>query len=233
MFDKPSIGSQFEANLRTLDPACDGPPEPGERLSVTLGRRMKYPGNRGYVKYLVGLGYNPHIAGFLAANAVAIGQRRERGARMFSKVSAAFRFIATPARGKKAFLRNARILLAASEQTSLLRLLFPERPLLELDFWRTLRWTIDGDESARQRLTEIAGEVAHRVSVPPGRKITAASAAHEYILDYALTFLRRKYTRDPVESSYDDPLSQATQEEFGIRKFDPRPAYRRLLQKRI
>jgi len=51
------------------------------------------------VKYLVGLGYNPHIAGFLAANAVAIGQRRERVARMLSKVSAAFRFIATPGRG--------------------------------------------------------------------------------------------------------------------------------------
>ncbi len=51
--DSP-IKQMVAANLATLDPACDSPPRPDEPLNVTLGRRMKYPGDRGYVKFLTG-----------------------------------------------------------------------------------------------------------------------------------------------------------------------------------
>jgi hypothetical protein len=233
MFDKKWVERQIvEANLRTLDPACDGPPEPGEPLRVTLGRGMKYPADKGYAKYLVALGYDPHWAGFLASYIVAEGRRKERDASMFLKMSRAFRFLAKPGRGKKAFLRNARVLLEACEQTNLLELWFTDEPGAGFDFLAALRWAAEGDESARLYVTDVAGKVAASVAVPRGPKITAASAAHEYILDMCLTFLGRKYTWNYVNSSFEDALSQATKEEFGLRKFDPRPAYRRLLDDR-
>ena len=46
------IKQMVAANLATLDPACDSPPKPDEPLNVTLGRRMKYPGDLGYAKFL-------------------------------------------------------------------------------------------------------------------------------------------------------------------------------------
>jgi hypothetical protein len=54
--DSP-IKQMVAANLATLDPGCDSLPKPDEPLKVTLGRRMKYPGDRGYAKFLNGLGY--------------------------------------------------------------------------------------------------------------------------------------------------------------------------------
>jgi hypothetical protein len=95
--DSP-IKQMVAANLATLDPACDSPPKPDEPLNVTLGRRMKYPANRGYEKFLTGLGYDRNWAGFLAAWVVANGRRKAQAAEIQLKVFEAIRFIAKPGR---------------------------------------------------------------------------------------------------------------------------------------
>ena len=78
MDENSPIKQMVAANLATLDPAYDSPPKPDEPLNVTLGRRMKYPGDRGYAKFLTGLGYDRNWAGFLAAWVVANGCERLR-----------------------------------------------------------------------------------------------------------------------------------------------------------
>ena len=210
-------------------PACDSPPKPDEPLNVTLGRRMKYPGDRGYVKFLTGLGYDRNWAGLLAAWVVATGRRKAQAAEMQLKVFEAIRFIAKPGRTKEPFLRQTRIILSACEDTALLDELFEDAPLRELEFIEHLRLAVEGDRLARQSATAIAAAaIKYRASVPRGPKVSPASAAHEYLLETLRNFRSGAYTWSDIESVFTDQLTQATAEEFDEPGFDPRPPYRRV-----
>jgi hypothetical protein len=72
-------------------------------------------------------------------------------------------------------------------------------------------------------LCAIAATVAPRLSVSRGRKISAASAAHEFVSEE----LGQAYTFSPVLEDFTDELTKATRIEFGDPNFDPRPAVRR------
>ena len=225
--DSP-IKQMVAANLATLDPACDSPPKPDEPLNVTLGRRMKYPANRGYEKFLTGLGYDRNWAGFLAAWVVANGRRKARAAEIQLKVFEAIRFIAKPGRREEPFLRRTRIILSAFEDAALLDELFEDAPLRELDFIQHLRLAVEGDRFARESATAIAAAIKHRASVSRGPKVSPASAAHEYLLETLHIIGSGAYTWSDIESVFTDQLTQATAEEFDEPGFDPRPAYRRV-----
>jgi hypothetical protein len=225
--DSP-IKQMVAANLATLDPACDSPPKPDEPLNVTLGRRMKHPGDRGYVKFLTSLGYDRNWAGLLAAWVVATGRRKAQAAEIQLKVVEAVRFIAKPGRRREPFLCQTRIILSAFEDTDLLEGLFEGAPLRECKFIEHLRLAVEGDRSARQSATTIAAAIKHRASVRRGPKVSPASAAHEYLLETLHIIGSGAYTWSDIESGFTDQMTQATAEEFDEPGFDPRPAYRRV-----
>jgi hypothetical protein len=225
--DSP-IKQMVAANLATLDPACDSPPKPDEPLNVTLGRRMKYPGDRGYVKFLTGLGYDRNWAGFLAAWVVATGRRKAQADEIQLKVVEAIRFIAKPGRRREPFLRQTRIILSAFEDTDLMEGLFEGAPLREWEFMEHLRLAVEGDRTARQSATTIAATIKYRASVRRGPKVSPASAAHEYLLETLRIVGSGAYTWSDIESGFTDQMTQATAEEFDESGFDPRPAYRRV-----
>ena len=71
--------------------------------------------------------------------------------------------------------------------------------------------------------------IAPHLLVSRGRKVSAASAAHEFLLeDFGEMTGWRAYTWSFDEDGYTDPLTKATQLEFKNPDFDPRAAYRRL-----
>jgi hypothetical protein len=75
--------------------------------------------------------------------------------------------------------------------------------------------------------TEIAATIAPYVSIPRGPKVSAASAAHEFLLkELGQLTGSRAYTWRDDEGKFTDRKTEATGLEFNEPKFDPRPAYR-------
>ena len=91
----------------------------------------------------------------LASLTISRGRRRANESRRLPAVVGAIRFLAKPGRGRRAIRRKAEVLRAAWNETSI------------------------------RRITEIVAAVAPFLSIPRGRKISAASAAHEFLLDEA------------------------------------------------
>jgi hypothetical protein len=96
------------------------------------------------------------------------------------------------------------------------------------EFIGLLESVVEGREVAWRRITEIAAAVAPFLSIPRGRKTSAASAAHEFLLDEAPSLTHvHGYTWDPVADDFSDRPTQAIRREFGCANFDPRPSRRR------
>ena len=91
----------------------------------------------------------------------------------------AIRFLARGERQKRAILSSAKLVLAASKETSIVDKLFRKAGLHEGEFLRLLQTVIDGRAINRERITTIAAAVAPLVRRARGPKISAASAAHE------------------------------------------------------
>ena len=84
-------------------------------------------------------------------------------------------------------------------------------------------------------LTDIAAAVAPHISIKRGAKITAASAAHEFLFrqELELSIKRRPYLGRRRKGAYCDPKTEATRLEFNKPTFDSRPARKRLKARRI
>jgi signal recognition particle subunit SEC65 len=103
----------------------------------------------------------------------------------------------------------------------------------KFEFIMLLKTFRKGDELARRRIAEIAADLVPHLPMNRGRKVSAASAAHEFLLEEAARVTKSEgYTYDEYEKDFTDPLTRATRAEFDDPDFDPRPAHRRFKKRR-
>jgi hypothetical protein len=96
---------------------------------------------------------------------------------------------------------------------------------MEAEFIALLRSAVEGRVDSK-RISEIAAGLLPHLSSARGPKVSAPSAAYEFILD----------GRDDFEKSgpfcSNNALAEATKREFGLDAFDGRAARRRLKSRR-
>ncbi len=217
-----------EAHLKTVRPECDRPESPDDDAEIRIGRGLKHPKDKGYAKFLVTLGFDPNWAGMLAAMIVEKGRVQAATSAKRTEFSRALRRLANPRQETEAFVADSRLVLEGMGGTDLTSGLFQDLPPFEaLLFIRELRFCLAGDFSGRVEVARIAKAVSRRVPVPRGRKLTQASAAHEYFLESQSIFGSAAYTWSPDKEDFTDWLTRATREEFDEPKFNPVPASRR------
>ncbi len=184
----------------------------------------------GYEPWLTARGVPRGVARALAFIIVRRGRQMAREAKRRPQVVNAIRFLAAGGRQKAAVTRKVKILLSAWEETSIVEELFDNAGRAEFEFIRVLKAIAAGDGTALQRAIEIAADLAPHLITSRGLKLTAASAAHEYFLEKVICKWERRapaYTWNDIEGKFTDAAAEATRREFGLEKFDPRPAYRR------
>jgi hypothetical protein len=234
--------------MKPLQTACDGLLRAFsgfcKQMGAVVQRAAESPPSPGYEPWLIERGSNPILARMMAGQLVRIGNRSAEESRRLPAVVRAIRFLANPGRTRtlkqpldrhgsglvtRAICRKVDVLLAAWEETSIIETIFDDDGLNESEFIRSLKSVAEGHEVAYRRLTEIAASLARHLSIRRGPKVRAASAAHEFFLEYAVMLMEhRAYSWDESKGKFTDPVTEATRREFDHRHFDPRPAYRRL-----
>jgi hypothetical protein len=203
-------------------------------VGLTVGKAIQYvaqlPPSPGYEPFLVEAGWNPIAARGMAKLAVRHGKRNAKESKWRRPVFDAIRLLAEPHRQRRAVLRCAKLLLQASKETSIIETIFYETAVSEFEFIRLLESAVEGNLVEYSRITEIAVIVSPRLSLSRGPKISAPSAAHEFLLgpDIGNSAKRRPSTHQNRPGEYVDALTEATRREFDVPDFDSRPAGRRL-----
>jgi hypothetical protein len=193
----------------------------------------KSPPSPGYEPLLIKYGIDPIASRMMARLAVRSGRRSAKDGQRRSAVVSAIRFLAKPRRNRPAISRRVKVLLAAWEETSTIETIFEDAAFDEFEFISLLKSVAEGNEVAFHRLTEIAASVAPHLPNPQGPKVRAASAAHEFFLDSKVMGTElHAYTWNNSEGTCTDPVTEATRLEFNLRRFDSRPAYRRIWAKK-
>jgi hypothetical protein len=169
------------------------------------------------------------VARGLGSLTISLGTRQASEARSVAAVVEAIRFLAQGDRQRRAILSRARVVIAASKETSIVDELFRNAGLHEGEFLRLLQTVIDGGAINRERIRAIATAIAPSLPCARGRKASAASAAHELFLETNASFgLPAGYTWSAYKGDFVDQETQATRQEFGDPNFAPRSARRRV-----
>jgi hypothetical protein len=204
--------------------------EVGQVIRAVLQHIATLPPSVGYEPLLIERGVHPLAARAMAHLTVHGGNRVARESKRLPAVVQAIRFLAEPGRQGAAISRRAQILLAAWEETSIIETI---AGVDEFEFIELLKTFTIGDELARRRITEIAADLVPHLPTARGRKVSAASAAHEFLLEEAVKITKvQRYTYSQYAEDFTDPLTRATRVEFGDGRFDPRPALRRVKKRR-
>ncbi len=204
-------------------------------MTATIAQRAEenFP-SKAYGQYLKDRGVDPVLAQSLGSLTISLGTREANAGRQLVEVVEAFRFLAQGNRRKRAILSRARLLLAARDETSMLDQIFGKAGLNDTELSELvylLKVAVNG--GPRDRIREIAAEVAPSLPSARGSKVSAASAAHERFLETVERYIGpRGYTYSAYEGDFVDEQTQATRLEFGDPHFDPRPAYQRLAARR-
>jgi hypothetical protein len=239
-FGRPEIAEQ----LKPLDEALVAARMVFESLfsgmvlmTATIAQRAEenFP-SKAYGQYLKDRGVHPVCAQPLAGLAISLGTRTANESRQLADVVAALRFLAQGNRRKGAILSRARVLLAAHDETSMLDEIFRKAGLNGTELSELvclLKGAVDGAPLERDRIREIAAEVAPSLPSARGRKVSAASAVHEQFLETVDRYIGpRGYTYSAYEDNFIDEQTRATRLEFGDPHFDPRPACQRFAARR-
>ncbi len=202
-------------------------------MGLKRGKPIEYldelPQSSGYEQLFLNADWTPGAARGIAALAVQHGRRHATESKRFYPVLNAIRFLGARKRQVRAILPRARLLLAARRETSIIETIFYEAGQSEFEFIHLLKSTIDGRDTNRQRITDIASSVSPNLPLVRGPKIRASSAAHEFLLRQGIEFAnwdRSAACRNDAAESV-NPLTAATRLEFGNLGFDSRPAQRR------
>jgi hypothetical protein len=219
--------------MKPLQTACDGAlrafSDLCKLIEAVVQRVAESPPSPGYEPWLIVRGSNPIVARMMARLLVRRGKRLAQESVRLPAVVRAVRFLAKSGRKRRAISRRVDVLLAAWEETSIIETIFDDAGFNEFEFVRLLKSVAEGDEGAYHRLTEIAASLAPHLSIRRGLKVSAASAAHEFFLEYVVMPMEpRAYSWNDPKGQFTDPVTEATRREFDHRHFDPRPAYRRL-----
>jgi len=186
------------------------------------------PPSPGYETWLTEQKVDPFIARMITRLSVRAGNRVALESRTRSEAVKAIRFLAAPRHRRSAMQKRMADLLAIERDSSISEEIFKDCQHRWPPFVQALEAATSGDAEAFKKVVEIAQDIAPRLSIPRGPKVTAASAAHQFILKTANQKLGvSAYTYDPIINEYTDRLTRATREQFKLKKFDPKPAYRR------
>jgi hypothetical protein len=92
-----------------------------------------------------------------------------------------------------------------------------------------LRRIAEDETADRQSLVNVVSKLGPALRVPRGRKTSAASFAHQFLLEDGLPDQLNCSTLTYSDKAEDftDPLTRATRVEFGDNDFSPRAASRR------
>jgi hypothetical protein len=186
----------------------------------------------GYEPLLIKRGENPVIARVKAYMTVRQGRRIALESRRRRDVVGAIRFLGTPNRSRWAIARKIRLLFVAAQETWIIRTLFVEAGWSDSVFISMLPSAVQGNHLAIECLLKIASNVAPRMRLPRGPKVSAASAAHELLLEKHGTRRASAYSYSELERDYVDEATRATRLEFPGAFITPRPASRRLKARR-
>jgi hypothetical protein len=198
-------------------------------LGLIFHRTMELPPSKGYEPFLLANGYNEISARGMAHLARRSGKRQASEAKRIRPVYDAIRFLAKTRR-KGAILYRAKLLLAASNETSIIETIFDQIGLHEAEFIGLLEAIVGKNAGDHERLTEIAAQVAPHLALPRGPKVSQPSASHAFVVDggVKLENRRRPHSRKDRTAENCDTLTEATRTEFNQPNFDSRPAKRRL-----
>jgi hypothetical protein len=183
------------------------------------------PPSNGLEPLFVQSGFSLPLARGLSELAVRHGKRQAMESKWHRPVHAAIRFLGGRERQSRAILSRAKILLEAAEETSIIAEIFGAAGLLENEFISLLRSAVDEGRIESRRITEIAADLSPFLSSSHGPKISAPSAAYEFLLRQGTEDAQK---RERFCSS--DALAEAIRREFALDYFDGRPARRRLSQ---
>jgi hypothetical protein len=232
--DIPTLDDHLIAYLQRLNvlEQLNSSLEPLIGLFATIGLGIVKVGelspSSGYEPLLIRYGLNPVLARGMARIAIRHGERRAAESEWHRRVFDALRFLAEPGRQRHAIFRRAQLLLEAWENTSIIETVFDEIGLSETEFIGLLKALVEGRAVDCRRITEIAARLTPHLSLGRGPKISAASAAHEFLLAAIEPITgAHAYTWSAVDDDFTDPVTEATRKEFDEPHFDPRPAHRR------
>ena len=232
--NRPDVVERLAAIRAMWDPVLDIVRQLHARL-VDIARALEDSSASGVTQpYLVQqLKADPLVARGTAKLLVRHGNRVAAERRREPKAVKAIRILARSGRTNKAFDRNVAILLGAAKETTAIETLFGSAGLDELEFIEALKKAADSDPLWREtKCVEIAATVAPVMAVSRGRPMSAASAAHRFLVESLseMGFERKTrvaYSYSSLEEDFVDPLTKATRLEFGDPDFDPRPTRRR------
>jgi hypothetical protein len=199
-------------------------------FGVIFGKMLQQAASRppspGYEPYHVRRGTNPILARGMGAIAVRSGTRTAAEEPRRRAIFDAIRFLAKAKKPTPAVLRRVQTLVNGAAQTSVIETAFYEAKLHEGEFIGLLIDCREGRPVNFQRIGEIAATVATHLRIHRGPRISPASAAHQFILENSPAEARRP-AWCPIKKKFTDPFTEATRREFGLRDFNPLPAYRR------
>jgi hypothetical protein len=178
----------------------------------------------GYEPVLISKGCDPVLARGLGNLALRMGNQMAEVAKCRRDVVSAIRFFSKSSSAGKVAIKKAVFLLHASQTCSAVETLFYEQGMSADEFLYLLNLFRRGQGVNHQRLTEIAKEISPSLTIPRGRKPSAASVAHEFLLQQ----INSGYSWSPSNEDFSDSLTQATRAEFGDQDFNPAPARRRI-----
>jgi hypothetical protein len=144
--------------------------------------------SKAYGPYFEAQGFAPFLARGLGSLTISLGTRQANEARRVAPVAEAIRFLARSDRQRRAILRQAKVVLAASKETSIVDDLFLNSGLSKGEFLSLLQTLVDGGAIDRERIRAIAAAIALSLPSARGRKTSAASAAHQLFLKTNASF---------------------------------------------
>jgi hypothetical protein len=189
----------------------------------------------GYEPLLMKMGWNQFAARGLAKFVVRRAKLRAKESKLYRQVTKDIRILAKGPRQRAAFIRCAQRLRNIWEVTPFVGELLYKANVDDFEFMRLLKLAAEGHRNEFNRVKEIAAKVAPQLSIKRGPKIGAASAAHESFLkdEFRLGLGPWPKPQQDRAAEYVDALTAATRGEFKISDFDPRPAQRRIIRKRL
>jgi hypothetical protein len=202
-------------------------------VGLSVANLRQSPSSEGYEPALVENGFHPLAARGVAKIAVRAGTRQAKESKRRRPVFDSIRFLSI-SRQTRAIRSRAKIILAAWNDTSIVETLFSDADQSETELIGILKAVVDGKAVDVNRLAEICAAIAPHLSLDRGPKVSAPSAAHNFILESGIELTKRRlpYARRDRSASNDDALTEATRREFDIPHFDSRPARRRLKRSR-
>jgi hypothetical protein len=227
--DRPNFAGPDSAQINQSSTSFEGSQKGIPVISDAIVKAMQ-SASPGYEPLFIASGWDPFMARAVAKLAVRRGRRCAKESKMRRPVYEAIRFLAQRVRQTRAILSRAKLILKASADTTIIETVFAEADISETEFLILLRSVIEGKETNRQRIREIAVDLLPNLSLDRGPKVSAPSAAHEFLVEEGteIHLNRGSNSRRDRSAEYIDPLTRATRLEFDAPNFDSRPARRRL-----